>query len=103
MPVRNERIMITQCLKSLAQYTDAIVVLDDASDDETVAIVESLAQECNVEKIIKKDHWYRDEPGDKNKLLAAGRAIGGTQFVLIDADDMFTVNCMKNNLALYIK
>ena len=30
--VRNERLMIGQCLKALSYYIDAIVVLDDASE-----------------------------------------------------------------------
>lgn len=55
---RNEQIMIAQCLQGLATICDAIVVLDDASDDNTRFIVESLAIECKIERIIKKDHWY---------------------------------------------
>jgi len=97
VPVRNERIMITQCLQALAKFTDAIVVLDDCSIDETVEIIEALADECHVEKIIKKEHWYRDEPGDKNMLLQAGRKIGGTHFIVIDADEMLTANFMEDN------
>ncbi len=32
VPVRNERLMIGQCLKALSYYIDAIVVLDVASE-----------------------------------------------------------------------
>ena len=98
VPVRNEALMIAPCLKALAMYADAIVVLDDASDDNTVDVVKALQQECRIEKIITKEKWYRDEPGDRNLLLQAGRAIGGTHFVVIDADEMFTANLLKNNL-----
>ena len=98
VPVRNEAHCISTCLRALALYTDAIVVLDDASEDATVAVVESLAQECRVEKILKKTTWYRDEPGDRNWLLKTGREIGGTHFVVIDADEMFTANFQKNFL-----
>ncbi|PKN03213.1 hypothetical protein CVU75_03410 [Candidatus Dependentiae bacterium HGW-Dependentiae-1] len=97
VPVRNEEQYIDQCLRALALYTDAIVVLDDASTDNTVAIVESVAQECHIERIIKKQIWFRDEPGDRNKVLQAGREIGGTHFILLDADEMFTAPCLKNN------
>lgn len=97
VPVRNEEIMLAQCLKALAKYTDAIILLDDFSTDQTVAIAEALVQECNIERIIKKKTWYRDEPGDKNKLLQAGREIGGTHFIVIDADEMLTSNFLKNN------
>lgn len=95
--VRNESYIIRQCLKALALYTDAIVFLDDASDDDTLAIARSLQAECHIEIFINKTEWKRDENGDKNKLLQAGRDIGGTHFVLLDADEMFSANCQDNN------
>src|SRR5271163_1513199 len=64
LPARNEGPRIAFCLQALACYADAIVYLDDCSDDQTVAIVESLASECRVEKIIRKTQWHRDEPAD---------------------------------------
>ncbi|MDZ4131253.1 MAG: glycosyltransferase, partial [Hydrogenophaga sp.] len=97
VPVRNEEQYIDQCLRALALYTDAIIVLDDVSTDNTVAIVESLAKECHIERIIKKTIWFRDEPGDRNKMLQAGREIGGTHFISLDADEMFTAPCKDNN------
>jgi glycosyltransferase involved in cell wall biosynthesis/predicted O-methyltransferase YrrM/Tfp pilus assembly protein PilF len=96
VPARNEGPRIAFCLRALARYADAIVYLDDCSDDETVAMVESLAGECRVEKILRKTQWHRDEPGDRNALLQAGRAIGGTHFIVLDADEAFTANCSTN-------
>ena len=95
---RNEANVIEMCLRGLSLYTDAIVFLDDASDDETLNIVNALASECRVEKIIAKEYWHRNEPEDRNTLLKAGRKIGGTHFVVIDADEMFTSNCSTNDL-----
>jgi len=95
--MKNEEIMIEQCLRALALYTDAIIVLDDASEDRSVNIVTSLIDECTIEKIICKDNWFRDEPGDRNLLLQAGREIGGTHFIVIDADEIFTANQLENN------
>lgn len=104
IPVRNEQALIALCLRSLALYTDAIVVLDDASEDNTLAIIESLAQECHVEKIIRKKVWVRDEPGDKTVLLKAGRELGGTHFIVIDADEMLCAPCAQHDvLKNYIK
>lgn len=97
IPARNEAGVIKQCLQALSLYTDAIVYLDDASDDNSVEVVESIAAECKVQKIIKKTVWLRDEPADKNALLEAGRALGGTHFIVIDADEMFTANCLEDN------
>lgn len=97
MAVRNESGILAQHLRAFSLYTDAIVVLDDASTDDTVVVIESLARECNIQKIIRKKVWHRDEPGDKNKLLEAGRELGGTHFIVMDADEMFTANCLENN------
>ncbi|MBC7475218.1 MAG: glycosyltransferase, partial [Candidatus Sericytochromatia bacterium] len=98
VPARNEANNIAQCLKALSLYTDAIVYLDDVSVDNSLEIVESLINECNIEKIIKKTEWFKDEQGDRNKLLQAGREIGGTHFIVIDADEMLTSNFLENNL-----
>lgn len=94
--VHNEAAIIKQCLRSLAVYADAIVVLDDASSDNTLEIVAELKDECKIEKIITKAEWVRDERADKNALLYAGREVGGTHFILIDADEMFTANCSRD-------
>ena len=60
IPMRNEEIMIEQCLRGLSRITDAIIILNDASTDNSVAIIESLAKECNVIEIIHKKEWYRN-------------------------------------------
>lgn len=100
IPARNESKVIEQCLHALSFYTDAIVYLDDASEDDSVALVQSVATKYNVEKIIKKEVWQRDEPGDRNALLKAGREIGGTHFIVIDADELLTANCLTDNALL---
>jgi glycosyltransferase involved in cell wall biosynthesis len=97
LPARNEAALIVQCIKALAQYADAIVYLDDASDDNSVTLVQSIAVACRVEKIITKSVWDRNEPADRNALLQAGRALGGTHFIVLDADELFTANCMDND------
>jgi len=98
LPGKNEEESISFCLRALSCYVDAIVFLDDCSDDHTVAIVESLAEPCSIERILRKTTWVRDEPGDRNLLLAAGREIGGTHFVILDADEALTSNCAENGI-----
>lgn len=92
VPARNEAARLPFCLRALACHADAIVYLDDCSDDNSVQVVEALAKECGVERILRKEHWDRDEPGDRNRLLEAGREIGGTHFLVLDADEAFTAN-----------
>ncbi len=98
--VRNEAPIIEQCLRCLAVYTDAIIVLDDASEDNTVTIVRSLASELHIERIICEatSGWVnRTEIENRQKLLDTGRAIGGTHFIELDADEVLSAACAHNN------
>lgn len=95
--VRNESAIIGQCLRCLSRFTDEIIVLDDASTDQTISVCQSLKGDCNIRHIIGKRIWYRDEPNDRNRLLNAGRSIGGTHFIVIDADEIFTSNFIDND------
>ena len=94
---RNEDNIIGQCVRLLSRFTDAIVYLDDCSTDNSLSIVRNLAAECHVERILTKTEWHRDEPGDRNRMLQAGREIGGTHFVVLDADEAFTSNLLADN------
>lgn len=96
--VRNQAQTIEQHLKALACYTDALVVLNNASGDKTVDIVKSLQNECNIEKILHKSFWYQDDAVDYNRMLFAGRQIGGTHFIVLNSDELFTANCQEKNL-----
>lgn len=100
VPMRNEATIAEQCLRALAVYADAIIVLDDASTDGTVALLERLATELPIVQIIKNDesaHEYKIEADNRQALLDAGRAFGGTHFIVLDADEMFTANCTQGN------
>lgn len=97
VPSRNEAPRLPFCLRALARYTDAIVFLDDCSEDDSLKVVKSLAAECRVERILCKSDWHLDEPGDRNRLLDAGREIGGTHFISVDADEAFTANCSDHD------
>lgn len=104
---RNESNFIEQTLRALAVFTDAIVFYDDASTDNTVEIVQSLASTCNIEKIIRNHEWRYNEHNYRSRLLQAGREIGGTHFIALDADEMFTANLLAGdqlrNLILSLK
>jgi len=90
--VKNEQNNIEQCLHALSLYTDSIVILDDVSQDNTPAILQQYKDAYNLH-IITKKQWHRDEAKDRNLMLQCGRAMGGTHFIIIDADEMFTAPC----------
>lgn len=97
--MRNEALIIEQCLRGLAQYTDSIVVLDDASEDQSVEIVKSLADELKIERIIcnKKSGWEHSTEMDlRDLLIHTARSIGATHFIQLDADELLSARCMKN-------
>jgi len=100
MQVRNEAPIIEMALRAMAVYTDSIIVLDDNSSDNSVEIIKSLAKELNIEKIIERAEsaWYhKTELDNKQDLLDAARTCGGTHFIHLDADEMLTANCAKDN------
>jgi glycosyltransferase involved in cell wall biosynthesis len=97
IPERNESNILGECLKALSKFTDEIIILDDCSTDNSVEIAKSLANECKVVEIIEKKKWYRDESGDRNLLLEAGRKHKGTHFIVIDADEILTGYCIEHN------
>ncbi len=98
LPARNEGAKIQFALRALAQHTDAIVYLDDCSTDDTLHQVEACRQPCRIERVITKDRWLRDEPADRNRLLQAGRDIGGTHFIVVDADEAITSNLLRQDI-----
>lgn len=96
--VRNVASNIAEFLRLLALLTDAIAVLDDASSDETVAQVLSVARECQIEAVITKSAWVRNEAQDKNLLLRLSRRLNATAFIVPDYDEIFSAACYRGNL-----
>lgn len=100
MQIRNEEVMLEQHLRALACYTDAIVIINDASTDGSSLIIDLLKEELNIEKVITHIISSRENGNESDNhqlLLETGRSIGGTHFIVIDADEMFTANCLKDN------
>ena len=94
---RNEDAILEQCIKGLALVADSIIYLDDASTDSSMNLMQKLQQEYPIEKIITKAVWHRTEAADKSLLLAEGRKLGGTHFIILDADELVSSNCIRNN------
>ncbi len=100
LQIRNESVLIEQCLHALSFYTDAMVILDDASQDDTVKLCKECAHTYRIEAILQNESsaWeHRSESDNRQKLLEAGRTIGGTHFIILDADEIMTANCKDNN------
>lgn len=96
VPGKNEEDRIEFCIRAMAKFCDAIVYFDDNSTDRSVAIVERLAAECRVERIVRKTDDRFQESIRRVEALAAGREIGGTHFVILDADEAFSSNWLAD-------
>lgn len=64
--VRNESHIIGDVLEHVSKLVDAIIILDDASDDETVRICKQFPK---VVKVIEKDIW---NPDPRTRLYLEG-------------------------------
>ncbi len=96
--VRNEEGKLPHFLRALSRVTDAICVLDDASEDRSREIVASLVDECRIERVIHQPLWDNyAERRNRQALLEAGRAVGGTHFVILDADEVFTADLIRGD------
>jgi len=98
MRIRNEANIISFSLRALAQYTDAIIVFDDRSNDGTIEALQSLKTECKIEAIVLKKLDKFTESEDLNQLLQKGREYGGSHFVVLDADEALTSNFIEDKL-----
>lgn len=95
--VRNERWVLGASLRSAMRLCDAAVVLDHASTDETPEIVRSVAGEYpGLVTLIRDDRAEWTEASLLEKLLHAGRDIGGTHFLVLDADEILTGNLISD-------
>lgn len=100
MQVRNEEKIIEIALRTLSHYTDEIIILDDFSEDNTLAISKQLAEELHIVEILQNNRsaWiHGSEVTNRQKLLDAGRRHGGTHFIEPDADEILSAPCLENN------
>lgn len=81
-------------LSALSSVVDSVVLLDDVSTDASVAFLAAHGGTLGVELLLTKTGgWVREELRDRSILLAAGRLVGGTHFVLLDYDEVFAHGC----------
>ncbi|RPE06722.1 glycosyltransferase [Paenibacillus polymyxa] len=78
--VKNEELNLRDCLRSVAQHADEIVVIDNGSTDNTVEILTEF--DC---KIIYSDKYYFDQARNLYLEQATGEWI-----LAIDADERLT-------------
>jgi len=97
LAVRNVDTLLSFGIRHLAEFCDSIVVLDDHSNDQTLLELKLLSRYYPIEAVIYfASEWHkRDELRDRQILLAIGRMLRGTHFVVIDYDEIFAADCIS--------
>jgi glycosyltransferase involved in cell wall biosynthesis len=89
IPTYNNPLTLRRVVESVRPYVDAVVVVDDGSGPEGVAVVTALAREAIAETVL------RAKNGGKGAAVKSGferaRAIGCTHALQIDADGQHDV------------
>lgn len=96
--VRNAASTLNTFLTALTPLVDAIIFLDDHSTDTTRRVART--HPAPIELLLTKPGpWkHREELEDRAILLAYGRAVGGTHFLLPDYDEFFHADCTASGL-----
>lgn len=88
LPFRNEDWIISEYIKSIKNITDHIIAYDDRSTDNTRKILEDAGAQI-ITKNYESESYFA-EYQVRQELLEEGRRQGGTHFVCLDADEIFT-------------
>jgi glycosyltransferase involved in cell wall biosynthesis len=88
LPVKNESWVLRFSLKNFSLFSDEILILDDGSQDQLLELVKEFPKVSVIPFSVKEKHV--DMSLRRNTLLTEGRARGGTHFVCLDADEVFS-------------
>ncbi len=94
LPVKNEGWILPTYLSSVKKIVDKIISIDDGSTDNSKKILQNAGALVYENKKIVKSGWA--EHSIRQKLLQLGREHGGTHFICLDADEIFSENFIKN-------
>lgn len=91
---KNEEWILKEYINSINKIADLIIAYDDNSTDNSRLLLEEAGA-----LIIQKDYRtesYFAEFNIRKELLKKGRELGGTHFVCLDADEIFSKNFISS-------
>ncbi len=99
---RNEDWVLGLSLRVSLSYCNAVVVTDHGSTDRTAQIIRDAQAEfpnCPID-VRRVEHTEWREADVRQEMLERGRRLGGTHFVIVDADEVPTGNLLPQLRAL---
>ena len=93
LPFKNEGWIIGEYINSVKKITDHIIAYDDNSTDDSRKLLEKAGAKI-IEKNYKTESYFAEHK-IRQDLLEEGRKDGGTHFICLDADEIFSNNFIK--------
>lgn len=87
-PFKNEGWILREYVQSMKKITNTIIAYDDKSIDNGRKILEDAGAKIITENYKEKSGWA--EYSIRERLLEEGRKEGGTHFICLDADEIFS-------------
>jgi glycosyltransferase involved in cell wall biosynthesis len=94
IPVKNEEWILNLSLRQLSEISDEVIILNDNSSDKTTEVAK-VYKNCTVLDYKEKENFV-NMSRRRNVLLEQGRKMGGTHFVMLDADECFSDDFQKD-------
>lgn len=94
VPVKNEGWVLPVTLPKFSDISDEVILLDDGSTDNLTDVVRDF-NNVQVEKFSRTEKFV-NMSDRRNELLRLGRERGGTHFIFLDADELFTESSISN-------
>jgi hypothetical protein len=95
MPARNEEWVLGLSLRAAVRWCDVVVVLDHASTDGTLRVIDDVASETGRVLRLRDENPEWDEMRHRQRMLSAAREHGATHVALVDADEVLTGNLLS--------
>jgi len=94
VPFKNEAWVLPSYISSIGKIADEIIALDDNSTDNSDELLRIAG--AKIITIDSRSETVVNMGLRRQKLLEAGRAAGGTHFIWLDADEIFSSNFAIN-------
>lgn len=93
LPVLNEEWILPTYISQMRRFTGEILAIDSGSSDRSIELLRSSKI---IVRLIRRDKYKKNGSIIRNELLKWGRQSGGTHFICLDADEVFSSNYLQS-------